>query len=395
MIVATRILRAACLVPFLAVPLLHAQQPPAPAAPAAPGAPHEFKDVQLLKDLSEDELTMTMRYFAASTGRTCASCHAIDKATGHLDFAAKTDAKKTSREMIKIVQTVNAGGDEFGKLKINCGTCHQGQGRPAGLQQATMMTTEQMVQANTMQTMMALRAANPPGPGGPGGGGGGRNGPPPGPPAAEVLKKYADALGSAAAGMQSRELTGIVTTRTAQVVPFSIKQKGAMYLETVNSVPAPQTIGFDGTAGWMKGGERPGDLKGFALESALRGADMSLATEIQTKYPKLESTKRANFTLAQGGAPFDAIILRGINGKTSEQFIFDAETGLLMRRVTRTDTALSGSLVETTDYTQYRAESGVMTPHKIIRSNWNTYDTFAISKVVINGNVDDAAFRKP
>ena len=97
MIVATRILRAACLVPFLAVPLLHAQQPPAPAAPPAPGAPHEFKDVQLLKDLSEDELTMTMRYFAASTGRTCASCHAIDKATGHLDFAAKTDAKKTSR----------------------------------------------------------------------------------------------------------------------------------------------------------------------------------------------------------------------------------------------------------------------------------------------------------
>ena len=391
MIVATRLLRAVCLVPFLAAPLLHAQQP----APAAPGAPHESKDVQLLKDLSEDELTMTMRYFAASTGRTCGSCHATDKATGHLDFAAKTDAKKTSREMIKIVQTVNAGGEEFGKLKINCGTCHQGQGRPAGLQQATMMTSEQMVAANTMQAMMALRAANPPAPGGPGGGGGGRQGPPPGPPAAEVLKKYADALGTAAAGMQERELTGIVTTRTAQVVPFTIKQKGSMYLETVNTAPAPMTIGFDGTAGWSKGGERSGDLKGFALDSALRGADMSLAKDIQAKYAKLDSTKRANYTLTQGGAPFDAVILRGVNGATSEQFIFDAQTGLLMRRVTRTDTALGGSLVEQTDYTQYRPEAGVLTPHKIIRSNWNTYDTFSVSKVVINGNVDDAAFRKP
>ena len=390
MIVATRFLRAACFTTLLAAPLLCAQQPA-----GAPGEPHKFKDVQILKDLNEDDLIMTMRYFSASTGRTCNSCHAIDKATGHLDFAAATDAKKTSREMIKIVQAVNGGGEEFGKVKINCGTCHQGQGRPAGLQQATMMTSEQMVAANTMQTMMALRAANPPGPGGPGGGGGGRGGPPPGPPAADVLKKYADALGSAATNLQERELTGIVTSRTAQVVPFSIKQKGSMYLETVNSTPAPQTIGFDGTAGWTKSGDRVGDLKGFQLDSALRGADMSLVKEIQTKYAKLDSTKRGNFTLATGAAPFDAIILRGTNGATSEQFIFDAETGLLMRRVTRTDTALGGSLVEQTDYSQYRAEAGVLTPHKIVRSNWNTYDTFAVSKVTINGTVDDAAFHKP
>jgi hypothetical protein len=66
-----------------------------------------------------------------------------------------------------------------------------------------------------------------------------------------------------------------------------------------------------------------------------------------------------------------------------------------MRRVTRTDTALGGSLVEQTDYSQYRAEGGVMTPHKIVRSNWNTYDTFAVSKVTINGTIDDAAFHKP
>jgi hypothetical protein len=391
MIVSLRLLRAACLVPFLVVPALHAQQPP--AAPA-PGAPHEWKDVQILKDLSEDDLTLTMRYFAASTGRTCGSCHATDKATGHLDFAAKTDAKKTSREMMKIVQAVNGGGDEFGKLKINCGTCHQGQGRPAGFQTATMLTSEQMIQANTMAAMAAMRAANPPAPGGPGGGGP-RNGPPPGPPAADVLKKFTDALGPAASSLQARELTGIVTTRTAQVVPFTIKQKGTMYLETEQLVLGPQTIGFDGTAGWTKNGERVGDLKGFQLESALRSADMLLAKDIQARYAKLDSTKRNNYTLAQGGAPFDAIILRGVNGKTTEQFIFDDATGLLMRRVTRTDTALGGSLIEQTDYSQYRAESGVLTPHKIVRSNWSNYDTFTISKVTINGTVDDAAFHKP
>lgn len=388
MIVATRFLRAACLTTFLAAPFLHAQQPA-----GAPGEPHKFKDVQILKDLNEDDLILTMRYFSASTGRDCNSCHATDKATGRLDTAAQTDAKKTSREMMKIVAAVNGGGEEFGKLKINCGTCHQGQGRPAGFQTATMMTSEQMVAANTMQTMMALRAANPPA--GPGGGGGPHTRPPPGPPAADVLKKYADVLGSAAASLEERELTGIVTNRTAQVVPFTIKQKGAMYLKTANSAPAPSTIGFDGTAGWSKNGDRIGDLKGFQLESALRGADMSLVAEIQTKYAKLDSTTRGNFTLAPGATPFDAIILRGTNGKTSEQFIFDDATGLLMRRVTRTDTALGGSLIENTDYSQYRTENGVLTPHKIVRSNWNTYDTLAITKVTINGTVDDAAFKKP
>ncbi len=390
MIVSPRLLRVACLAPFLALPVLHAQQ----SAATAPDAPHEWKDVQILKDLSEDELGLTMRYFAASTGRTCGSCHATDKATGHLDFPAKTDAKKTSREMMQIVQAVNGGGDEFGKLKINCGTCHQGQGCPAGFQTATMLTSEQMIQANTQTAMAALRAANPPAPGGPGGGGP-RNGPPPGPPAAEVLKKLTDALGPAAASLQARELSGIVTTRTAQVVPFTIRQKGSMYLETEQLMPGPQTIGFDGTAGWSKSGERVNDLKGFQLESALRAADMSLAKEIQSKYAKLDSPKRGNFTLAPGAAPFDAVILRGTSGKTSEQFIFDESTGLLMRRVTRTETALGGSLVEQIDYSQYRAESGVLTPHKIVRSNWNNYDTFTVSKVTINGTVDDAVFHKP
>ena len=75
MILATRFLRAACLTTFLAAPFLQAQQPA-----GTPGEPHKFKDVQILKDLNEDDLIMTMRYFSASTGRTCNSCHAIDKA---------------------------------------------------------------------------------------------------------------------------------------------------------------------------------------------------------------------------------------------------------------------------------------------------------------------------
>jgi hypothetical protein len=376
-------------------PALYAQQP---ASPAGPLAPEMFKDIQVLKDLPADQLPITMRYFSAALGGSCSTCHQTDRATGVVNYAADSNGKKTARSMIKLVQTVNAG--DFG-AKINCGTCHQGHNQPAGLQPATLMTFDQILQTNTQQANAALRAMSPPadrpaGPGaaGPGAGGPGGRGQQPGPPADDVLKKYLDALGPAASSLQSRVMIGTLTTRMAQAMPFSISQKGKMYLETVQS-PEPQTIGFDGAAGWSKTGSKVSGLNGFPLDSALLGADMQLATEIKAKYPTLQSNRRTQMTLAPGSTPIDVNILRGTSGQVTEQFYFDATTGLLVRRVTRTATPLSGALTETTDYSDYRAEAGVMTPHKITRNNWNTLDTLTVSRVTLNGSLDDATFQRP
>jgi hypothetical protein len=368
-------------------PILLAQQQA--AAPTVQLAPEKFKDIQVLKDVPADQLSTTMRYFAAALGRECSGCHQTNRTTGVVDFVADSDGKTTARRMVKMVQAFNAG--DFG-IKINCATCHQGHGEPLGLQPATLMTSDQILQTNMQQANTALRAMSGGGPGGPGG-----RQQQAGPPANEVLKKYMDALGAATAPIQSRVVAGSLSTRAAQVMPFSVTQKGAMYLQTVQATPAAQTLGFDGTAGWSKVGDKVGGPGGggFSLDSALRVADAQFASDVAAKYPTLQSNRRAQVTLTPGTTPVDVNILRGVSGQTTEQFYFDANTGLLVRHVTTIATPLNGSLVETIDYSNYRAEGGIMTPHKITRNNWNTLDTYAISRVTLNGAVDDGGFRKP
>jgi hypothetical protein len=387
--------RSVAFVSLLFAPALWAQQP---AAATGPLAPEKFKDIQVLKTIQADQLSPTMHYFSAALGSECSACHQTDRATGAINFVADTNGKRTAREMIKMVEAVNAG--DFG-VKINCGTCHQGHERPAGLQPAAMLTSDEMLMSNLQQANAALRAMSPPpagaggGPGGPGGGGPGGRGQQPGPPAADVLKKYTDALGVATAPVEARVMLGTVTTRTAQAMAFSLTQKDQMYLQTLQASPAAQTLGFDGTAAWSKVGDKVGGLgANFSLDTALRVGDPGFAKALQDKYATFQSTRRT-LALTPGSSPLDVNILRGTSGQITEQFYFDATTGLLLRHVTTTATPLNGALTETIDYANYRPEGGVLTPHKITRNNWNTLDTFTISRVTLNGTVNDTIFKKP
>jgi Photosynthetic reaction centre cytochrome C subunit len=372
MIKRTRFLSGACRVAAaicMVTPVLYCQVT----------AGDSFQNIQVLNDIPSDQLAITMQYFTAALGRPCSSCHETDKTTGVPNYATDTGEKKTARAMIKMVQSVNAGN--FGvKISINCGTCHQGHSKPLGLQAATIMTADELALLTPHATVPA--AAHPAAPG-------------PAPATADdVLKKYTNALGAAAAGLQSRVMTGTLTNRTAQTMPFSISQKGKMYLETVQG-PDPRTIGFDGSIGWEKTGGKVAVLSGFDLDSALRGADMQLAKDIKAKYPAVLFIPGTQLVLTPGSAPVDVNMLLGTAGQVTEQFYFDVSTGLLLRRVTRTGTPLNGDLTETTDYGDYRAEGGVMTAHKITRTNWDTHNVLTVSGMTVNGTLDDASFQTP
>ena len=395
---------ASALFALTASPTLLAQTPPQVTGELAT---HKYKDIQVLKALQADQVPITMTYFSAALGEGCSGCHQADRSTGKLDFAANTRSKDTAREMIRIVETVNTANF---KTKINCGTCHQGHERPVGLQAASMMTSEEILQGNLQTIAAAMRASSPPPPGagvaGPGGppagarpagpGAGGGRGPQPGPPPADVLKKFTDALGNSTASWQTRVVTGTVTTRTAQAMTFSVSEKEQMYVQTLETKPAPRTVGFDGTASWPKVEDK---LRGFgsdfSIDPALRVTDPDFAATLLSKYPALQSTKRSQMALTSGSTPIDVNILTGISGTTTEQFYFDAATGLLVRHVTMTATPLNGSLNEIVDYANYRPESGHLMAHKITYDTWKTFDTFTISKVTLNGEVDESVFKNP
>jgi hypothetical protein len=416
-------------VPCLALAVVGAQQagtpqgaPPqgrgqqAPPAPTGPFAPEKYKDIQVLTDVPADQLDNTMRYFVAATGINCSGCHVRDQATGEFSYE-KNDVrgKATARAMIKLVQTVNAG--DFGG-RINCGTCHAGRNQPAGLQPATMFTADQLAQMAAQAAAQAARQGGPGGPGAPGAPGGDRGGPPPAgaqgapggqpggrgpqtppPPIDDIINKYLDGLGGAAAvqKIQSRVITGTVTNRSAQSMAFTIEQKGNKYRETVQMQPDALTRGFDGTSAWQQSGTRVADFTEFLLAQTSRHADLMLPLQLKEKYPNLASGRPAQLPSATPGQPGTPVnVLSGSSLKyVTETFSFDATSGLLLRRRVVTTAGLRGSLIETFDYSDYRVVNGVKMPFEIKRTNWNTLDTLKVTDIKANTNIDDAKFAKP
>ncbi|HEX5069830.1 MAG TPA: photosynthetic reaction center cytochrome c subunit family protein [Vicinamibacterales bacterium] len=389
---------------LVATSAIRAQQPPAQAA--GPLAPEKYKDIQVLKDVPADQLDLTMRYFVAATGLNCSNCHQRDQATGEFNYAADTNTKRTARNMIKIVQTINAG--DFG-ARINCGTCHQGLNRPAGLAPATMMTPDQLA-------ALAARQGGPGGAGGPGRAGA-AGGPPPaggGPPGQgrpggagnqapapavdDVLNKYIEAIGGASnvQKLQSLAITGTYVTRANQTVPFTIEEKGNKYRETDTLPGATQVFGFDGTAGWIQSGTFVTDMAPFQVQQFTRLNDLPRMLHIKDLYTNVTAGRPTTIPPATpGGTPVAVNLVQGSNGPSIERFYFDVNTGLLLRRQITTQTPLNGRLTETFDYSNYKPVAGVMLPFTIKRNNWNQLDTLTITDVKPNVAIDDGKFSKP
>lgn len=384
----------------ISMSMLQAQQPQAggrggaqaPAAPTGPLAPEKYKNIQVLTTVPADQFDLAMRFVSAAVAMPCVNCHVQDAATGEFSYD-KDDKrmKQTARTMMKLVNTVNAGG--FG-VNVNCGTCHAGHNQPVGLTFAEMMTPEQMTQAAAQAAAPRGGGAPGAGPGGPPAGGapgGARGAQPPAPPIDDVLNKYIDAIGGRAAveKLTSLSLTGTISTRAGQSLAFTIDEKANKYRETQSTRPDATARGFDGKAGWSQAGARATDLIGFPLDEALRTSDLNTALHVKEKYPMLAAAGRP--TPVNGK---DTIVATGRDGVTTEQFYFDSATGLLVRRVISTRTPL-GQLREQIDYADFRSVAGVKIPFEIKRTNWDSVDTLKVTDAKPNVTLDDARFDKP
>ena len=117
---------------FLAA-VASAQTTPPPAA----NAPPAFKNLQVFpKDITREQLTQNMKFFAQSLGVRCSHCHVGEegKPLSTYDFAsdAKPD-KLVARKMLTMVHRINS--EDFGvkdpkKVKVTCYTCHRGSHHP-------------------------------------------------------------------------------------------------------------------------------------------------------------------------------------------------------------------------------------------------------------------------
>jgi hypothetical protein len=85
----------------------------------------------------------------------------------------------------------------------------------------------------------------------------------------------------------------------------------------------------------------------------------------------------------------------GVDGK-GERLFFDAQTGLLVRRITST-TTMVGVIPEQVDYEDYREVDGMKQPFTIrvtsIDSFWSSTRKF--TEIKLNVPVDETKFNEP
>jgi hypothetical protein len=85
-----------------------------------------FKNVEVLKHVkSKSEMRRIMKEQAASLGVKCSHCHV----PGKFDLDEKKP-KKIARDMMKMVEALNATTFKDTEIKVSCWTCHRGEEEP-------------------------------------------------------------------------------------------------------------------------------------------------------------------------------------------------------------------------------------------------------------------------
>ena len=378
---------------------LRAQQPPAPPAGPPAGAPQGAppaagggrggppKNLQVLKDIPQDQLGLTMQYIAASLGVPCTHCHV----QGQNDLDDK-EPKKIARDMMKMVADVN--GKFFdGKERLSCASCHNGRAKP-------LRTPPLSIEMTPAQAAVAAA--------GRGRGAGPQEPPVPTETVDAVLAKYVEALGGAQAlqNAKTRVMTGTVTGRDLVSTSAVVQEKATgEYRIDIAAQPIPTIRAFNGKAAWAIGGgggggrggqggpppDAPRDLGGFQMQQGLRLADLSLPLTLTTRYQGLAVNKAYE---AVDGKP--VIVLTGKPyPDVTEQLSFDRESGLLLRRTVVTTGVRILALPEQIDYSDYRDVSGVKVPFTVRHATWNAVTTVKLTDVTVNAPLDDAVFGKP
>ena len=333
------------------------------------------KNIQVLKGMPDSQLIPVMNFISTSLGVNCAYCHV--RVGEDWDFA-KDDkpTKATARKMMLMQFEINKNNRDILGGGVTCYTCHKGQTEPRGLPQLPI-------------TPPANAAA-----GGPGAGG-------PRPPAAalptvdQVLDKFVQAIGGKAAfeKLHSREMKGVQIVAGGTEIPIEGYQEAPNKIVMIGTVPnlGVNITGYNGTVGWTKNARGQRELSGALLEQVKRSADFYGNLRLKETHPDLRVVGRSKI------GDHEVYVLQSkVSDTRTERFYFDAQTGLLLRIQSITQTLLA-RIPDQTDFEDYRDVDGVKLPFTIRqssidpRSDW----TRKYTEIKHNVTVDESKFNPP
>jgi photosynthetic reaction center cytochrome c subunit len=373
-----RYILAVVIVFFTGIPSTHAQAARPSTEQKPVKAEDVFKNIQVLRGLTVKEFMNTMGFFSAATGMNCIDCHSPN-AEGLAGYAVDTPVKQTARKMVLMVKMLNQT-NFGGQRDVTCYTCHRAMDRPKTI---PSLLDQYAVAEDDPNEVEVIRPS--------------AGTPPSQISADQILDKYIEAIGGAA---QLANLNGFVAKGTHEgfdtlhtTAPLDIYAKAPNQLTTIVHAPEGDSVStYDGIHGWIAAADKlmrvlplaGGDLEGAKIDACLFfPAGLKQEFKWRTGFPSVRINDRPVQVIQEAG-----------KGEIGAKLYFDSESGLLVRQVRYTDTAV-GVIPTQIDYSDYRTVAGVKVPFKWVVTWTDDLWNIELSEVQPNVHIDGAKFAMP
>ncbi|NOT25095.1 MAG: photosynthetic reaction center cytochrome c subunit [Acidobacteria bacterium] len=340
-----------------------------------------FKNVQVLRGIPVKEFMETMGFFAASLSLNCSDCHSQASASNWANYADDIPIKQQARRMVVMVNTINKM-NFGGAPAVTCYTCHRGSQRPKVI--PSLAQQYAAPPDEDPDEVIPLPVTRP------------------GPTADQILDRYLQAVGGAAALAKLTSFTAKGTydgfDSDFEKVPVDVYVKAPNQRTTViHFRGGDSTTTFDGRESWNAG---PQDLAPLTLMPLVGAAMQGNRLDAQLSFPgqikQVLTDLRTNFAaLRIDNRPVDII-----EGKTPEggivKLYFDRETGFLVRSVRYSRTAVGTNPINVV-YSNYQDVPGlgIKLPYTWVLTWTNGRGTYEMSSLQPNVNIEAARFGKP
>jgi hypothetical protein len=336
------------------------------------------KNIQVLKGIKEAELYQLMNFMAVSLGELCTYCHVTkgkDPKTGQNIWVWESDdkpEKQTARRMIQMVMLINGSNKvDFRQNSVTCFTCHRGQTTTVGLPPMPLAKSGHEGLLDPVPPAAPAR---------------------PRPSVDEIFARYVQAVG----GTKAAETKTLVMkgTRAASqnrnwpneitwVAPDKLLSVATLPNATLRQIAA-------GDNGWVLNGTNLQTLTAAQAANARHALEEVFNVVKVTRVPGMQL---AGIEKINGREMW--VVVRS-TPESTVSYDFDAESGLLRRRLTINHTAVL-PIPEQVDFEDYRDVDGVKLPFIIRRSAIDTYDSWTRTFTEIKRNVpvDDSVFAQP
>jgi hypothetical protein len=267
--------------------------------------------------------------------------------------------------MMEMMFAINRDNFEGNRI-VTCNSCHRGSAKPQPI--PAVMTAEPIEPAAGPKPTEAKEN---------------------GPTAEQLLDKYVQAAGGAAAidKVTTRVMKGTIDFG-GRSLPIDIYSKDPdQRISFTHMAEGDSVTAFNGREGWLGAPGRPiHEMQGSELEAASIDADLHLATHLKPMFSEMHvrGTEKIGDREAY-------VVVGQRQNKPPLELYFDEQTGLLVRFG---ETAL-GLLPTQIDYQDYKDTNGVKIPYRWTLARPSGRFTIQVTEVKQNVPVDDAKFVKP